>query len=100
MPLCTFLFHHIGRNDSEDENVNLDWNKGMQRNKLILNSCQNIFPAPRENLQEILYHVTRKEGVSKGQKLGYLNCFTKFCVQIDIKNKELVGLSLDDLFYW
>ncbi|RWS04250.1 rapamycin-insensitive companion of mTOR-like isoform X1, partial [Dinothrombium tinctorium] len=69
------------RNDSEEEAVFLDWSK-----------------EPRVNLREILWHIVKKDGISKGQKLAYLNCFTKFCTKVTDLTPVSVGFTLDEIF--
>ncbi|CAG2101936.1 unnamed protein product [Medioppia subpectinata] len=69
------------RYDSEDDNIAIDWTKPLN-----------------ENLQEILYNITRRDGVSKGQRLAYLNLFTKFCSRVPTISKDVCGLTIDEIF--
>ncbi|XP_054162554.1 rapamycin-insensitive companion of mTOR-like isoform X2 [Oppia nitens] len=69
------------RYDSEDDNIAIDWSKPLN-----------------ESLQEILYNITRKDGVSKGQRLAYLNCFTKFCTKVQSISQDICGLTVEEIF--
>ncbi|XP_046330991.2 rapamycin-insensitive companion of mTOR-like isoform X1 [Haliotis rufescens] len=48
------------RESGSEETVRLDWSKDVS-----------------ENVKEILRHIVQQNNVSKGKKLGYLNCFVK-----------------------
>uniref|UniRef100_A0A1B6C0I0 Rapamycin-insensitive companion of mTOR domain-containing protein n=1 Tax=Clastoptera arizonana TaxID=38151 RepID=A0A1B6C0I0_9HEMI len=55
-----------GRVDGEDEDVQLDWSK----------DCAG-------NIREVLCNICKKQGISVGRKLGYLNAFVKLLVKYE-----------------
>ncbi|XP_076355898.1 rapamycin-insensitive companion of Tor isoform X1 [Tachypleus tridentatus] len=67
------------RYDSDEENVQLDYERD-----------------PRENVREILTHIVKREGVTKGCKLGYLNSFVKLFTHIGPEAD--MGFSLEEIF--
>uniref|UniRef100_T1KEM6 Rapamycin-insensitive companion of mTOR n=1 Tax=Tetranychus urticae TaxID=32264 RepID=T1KEM6_TETUR len=40
-----------------------------------------------------------KTGITNGQRLSYLNFFTKFCSKVDVINSETVGFSVEEILY-
>ncbi|XP_015786244.1 rapamycin-insensitive companion of mTOR [Tetranychus urticae] len=70
------------RKETLDKDVILDWSKG-----------------PRENLKTILSSICMKTGITNGQRLSYLNFFTKFCSKVDVINSETVGFSVEEILY-
>jgi len=59
-----------------------------------------VLTEPKDNLNKILAFIVTKEETSKGQKLNYLNLFTKFCTKIDDSIIDKLGFSLDEIFCW
>jgi hypothetical protein len=100
------------------DEINLDVKKGPDWREtfkiciksLIINfSCQlKCLVAvldPKWVVGSILENISRKEGLTKGRRLAYLNAFVKFLQQNnliigDSSSRNLGGFSLEEILLW
>ncbi|XP_074598789.1 rapamycin-insensitive companion of Tor [Brevipalpus obovatus] len=69
-----------GRRETLDRNVTIDWSRG-----------------PRENLKTMLSFITKKDGITIGQRLSYLHFYLDFCSKMKVLNIQTCGFSMEDI---